>query len=138
MAYEKFMAARGGQGMRIFGPYVTVNKGGMSFNSYARDMIGDSFKFVMFFFDREASKIGFWFWKDSCPGSYSLLSFKNREVFCVNSKSFFRVYGILEIVEKCNTRHFPFEKDEDNKQDKDFYCIQLKSAKGRSTIRKDG
>ncbi len=137
MAYEKFRSKRGGQGVRLFGPYVTVNKGGLSFNRYAKEMIGDGFNFVMFYFDKEASKIGLWFWKDSCPGSYSLIWFKNRETCSVNSKSFFRSYGILEIINKCNSRHFPLEKDEDNKQDKDFYCIQLKSPKRRPAIRKD-
>ena len=137
MAYEKFIPERGGRGEMFSTPYVTVNKGGISFNRYVKEMIGDEFKFVAFYFDKETSKIGFWFWKDSCPGSYALLWFKNRETFSVNSKSFFQAYGILEIIEKCNTRHFPLEKDEDNKQDKDFYCIQLKPAKRRPAIRKD-
>jgi len=137
MAYEKFIPARGGRGEMFSTPHVTVNKGGMSFNRYAKEMIGDKFKHVAFYFDKEARKIGLWFWKDSCPGSYSLIWFKNRQTFSVNSKSFFRAYGILEIIEKCNSRHFPLEKDEDNKQDKDFYCIQLEPPKRRPAIRKD-
>ena len=134
MAYEKFMAIRGGQGKKFFGPYVTINKGGMSFNSYVIEMIGDEFKHVAFYFDKETRKIGLWFWKDSCPGSYSLLWHKSREHFTVNGKSFFRAYGIQEKIEKCNTRHFLLEKDEDNKQDKDFYCIQLKPPKEKPVI----
>jgi len=137
MAYEKFIPERGGRGSMFLGPYVTVNKSGMSFNRYVKEMIGDNFKFVVFYFDKQASKIGLWFWKDSCPGSYALLWFKNRNTFSVNSKSFFRAYDIQEIIKKCNRRHFPLEMDEENKQDKDFYCIQLKPPKGRSTIRKD-
>ncbi|HEB36134.1 MAG TPA: hypothetical protein ENI18_09880 [Candidatus Aminicenantes bacterium] len=137
MAYEKYIPERGGRGEMFSTPYVTVNKGGISFNRYVKKMIGDGFKHVAFYFDKEARKIGLWFWKDSCPGSYSIIWYKHRETFSVNSKSFFRAYGIQEIIKKCNMRHFPFEKDEDNKQDKDFYCIQLKSAKGRPAIRKD-
>ena len=137
MAYEKFIPERGGRGEMFSTPYVTVNKGGISFNRYVKEMIGDGFKHVAFYFDKEASKIGLWFWKDSCPGSYSLIWLKNRETFTVNSKSFFRAYDIEEIIKKCNARHFPLEKDEDNKQDKDFYCIQLKSRKRRLAIRKD-
>ena len=138
MAYEKFLATRGGQGIRFFGPYVTINKGGMTFNRYAKEMIGDGFKYVAFYFDRETSKIGFWFWKNACPGGYGLNWHKSGEHFTVNSKSFFRAYDIQEIIEKCNTRHFPLELDEENKQDKDFYCIQLKSPQGKKAIRKDG
>ncbi len=137
MAYEKYIPERGGRGEMFSTPYVTVNKGGISFNRYVKEMIGDGFKHVAFYFDKEAKKIGLWFWKDSCPGSYSIIWYKHRDTFSVNSKSFFRAYDILEIIKKCNSRHFPFEKDEDNKQDKDFYCIQLKSAKGRPAIRKD-
>ncbi|GAH45649.1 unnamed protein product [marine sediment metagenome] len=107
----------------------------MSFNRYVKEMIGDKFKYVAFYFDKETKKIGLWFWKDSCPGSYALIWFKNRETFTVNSKAFFLAYDIQEIIKKCKARHFPFERDEDNKQDKDFYCIQLKPPKGRSTIR---
>jgi len=134
MAYEKFVSTRGGQGVRLFGPYVTVNKGGMSFNSYARDMIGDRFKFVMFFFDKEASKIGLWFWKDSCPGGYSLNWHKSGEFFTVNGKSFFRAYGILEKIEKCKTQHFLLEPDKKNEENNDFYCIQLKPSKEKPVI----
>jgi len=130
MAYEKFIATHGGRGKMFTTPYVTINKGGMSFNRSAKEMIGDKFKFVAFYFDKEASKIGLWFWKNSCPGSYALIWFISRQTFSVNSKSFFRAYGILEIIEKCNSRYFPLEKDEDNKQDKDFYCIRLKPSKG--------
>jgi len=137
MAYEKFIPERGGRGTMFSTPYVTINKGGISFNRYVREMIGDRFKFVAFYFDKETSKIGLWFWKDSCPGSYSLLWFKNRQTFSVNSKSFFRAYGILEKIEKCNTRHFPLETDEESKKNNDFYCIQLKPAKRRLAIRKD-
>ena len=135
MAYEKFIPERGGRGSMFISPYVTINKGGMSFNCHVKEMIGEKFKHIVFYFDKETKKIGLWFWKDSCPGSYSLLWFKNRETFSVNSKSFFRAYDIQEIIKKCNVRHFPVERDEDNKQDKDFYCIQLKPPKGRSTIR---
>jgi|GEM_PF-1194795 len=134
MAYEKFMAIRGGKGKKFFGPYVTINKGGMSFNSYVTEMIGDGFKHVAFYFDKETRKIGLWFWKDSCPGSYSLLWHKSREHFTVNGRSFFRAYGIQEKIEKCNTRYFLLEKDEENKEDKDFYCIQLKSPKEKPVI----
>ena len=137
MAYEKYIPERGGRGEMFSTPYVTVNKGGISFNRYVKEMIGDGFKHVAFYFDKEAKKIGLWFWKDSCPGSYSIIWYKHRDTFSVNSKSFFRAYGIQEIIKKCNKRHFPFEQDEENKQDKDFYCIQLKSAKGRPAIRKD-
>jgi len=138
MAYEKFIPERGGRGPLFSTPYVTINKGGISFNCHVKEMIGDKFKQVVFYFDKETKKIGLWFWKDSCPGSYSLLWLKNRATFSVNSKSFFRAYDIQEKIKKCNTRHFPLEQDEENKKEKDFYCIQLKSAKGRSTIRKDG
>jgi len=131
MAYEKFIPERGGRGSMFLTPYVTINKGGMSFNRYVLEMIGEKFKHIVFYFDKETKKIGLWFWKDSCPGSYSLLWFKNRETFSVNSKSFFRAYDIQEIIKKCNARYFPVERDEDNKQDKDFYCIHLKPAKGR-------
>ena len=137
MAYEKFIPERGGRGEMFPTPYVTINKGGMSFNRYVKEMIGDGFKHIVFYFDKETKKIGLWFWKDSCPGSYSLIWFKNRETCSVNSKAFFQAYGILEIINKCNCRHFPFEKDEEEDQDKDFYCIQLKSRKGRPAIRKD-
>jgi len=137
MAYEKFMPTRGGHGERFSEPYVTVNKGGMSFNRHVKEMIGDEFKFVAFYFDKEASKIGLWFWKDSCPGSYALIWLKNRETFIVNGKSFFRAYEIQEIIKKCNTRHFPLEKDEENKKSNDFYCIHLKSVKGKTTIGKE-
>jgi len=134
MAYEKFIPARGGRGEKFSTPYVTINKGGMSFNRYAGKMIGNEFKFVVFYFDKETNKIGLWFWKDSCPGSYGLIWFKNRETFSVNGKSFFRAYDIHKIIKKCNARHFPLEKDEENKQDKDFYCIQIKAYKGRPVI----
>ena len=137
MAYEKFIPERGGRGSMFSTPYVTINKGGMSFNPYVKEMIGEKFKHIVFYFDKEARKIGLWFWKDSCPGSYSLLWFKNRETFSVNSKSFFRAYDIQEKIKMCNTRHFPLEQDEENKEDKDFYCIQLKSPKGKQAIRKD-
>ena len=103
MAYEKFISARGGQGKTFPAPYVTVNKGGMSFNRHAKEMIGDGFKFVVFFFDKQASKIGFWFWKDVCPGSYALIWHKSRKHFTVNGKSFYKAYGILEKIEKCDT-----------------------------------
>ena len=129
MAYEKFMPTRGGQGSKFFGPYVTINKGGMSFNRYVKEMIGDAFNFVVFYFDKEASKIGFWFWKDARPGSYALIWHKNRETFTVNGKSFFKAYDILEKIKKCNTRHFPLEPDEEDKQNNDFYCVQLKPPK---------
>jgi len=138
MAYEKFIPERGGRGTMFSTPYVTINKGGMSFNRYVKEMIGEKFKHIVFYFDKETKKIGLWFWKDSCPGSYALLWFKNRETFSVNSKSFFRAYDILEIIKKCNARHFPVERDEDNKQDKDFYSIQLKSPKGKQAIRNNG
>jgi len=138
MAYEKFIPERGGRGSMFISPYVTINKGGISFNRYVKEMIGNEFKFVVFYFDKETSKIGLWFWKDSCPGSYALIWFKNRETFSVNGKSFFRAYNIEEILKKCNTRYFPLETDEENKKNNDFYCIHLKLAKGRSTIRRDG
>ena len=137
MAYEKFIPERGGRGSMFITPYVTINKGGMSFNSYVKEMIGDGFKYVAFYFDKETNKIGLWFWKDSCSGSYALIWLKNRESFSVNGKSFFRAYDIQEKIKKCNRRHFPLEIDEENKKNNDFYCIQLKSAKGRSTIRRD-
>jgi len=137
MAYEKFVPERGGRGSMFSTPYVTINKGGMSFNCYVKEMIGEKFKHIVFYFDKETKKIGLWFWRDSCPGSYSLLWFKNRDTFSVNSKAFFRAYDIQEIIKKCNVRHFPLELDEENKQDKDFYCIQLKSLKGKQAIRKD-
>lgn len=138
MAYEKFIPERGGRGIMFLTPYVTINKGGMSFNRYTKEMIGDGFKYVAFYFDKETSKIGLWFWKDSRPGSYALIWFKNRETFSVNSKSFFRAYDILEKIKKCNTRHFPVDRDEEeSKKNNDFYCIQLKPVKGRSAIRKD-
>jgi len=127
MAYEKFKPPRGGRGKMFFGPYVTVNKGGMSFNYYVKEMIGDKFKFVVFYFNREANKIGFWFWKNSCPGSYALIWNKNSDVFFVNGKSFFKAYDIAEKVEKCYTRHFLLEPEPDKEDKKnDFYCIQLK------------
>jgi len=135
MAYEKFIPARGGRGDRFPTPYVTINKGGMSFNRYAGEMIGNEFKFVAFYFDKETNKIGLWFWKDSCPGSYALIWFKNRETFSVNGKSFFRAYDIQEKIKKCNTRHFPLEKDEESKKNNDFYCIQIKAARGRPAIK---
>ncbi len=137
MAYEKFIPERGGRGEMFPTPYVTINKGGMSFNRYVKEMIGDEFKHIVFYFDKETNKIGLWFWKDSCPGSYSLIWYKNRETFSVNSKAFFLAYSIQEKIEKCNSRHFPLETDEENSQDKDFYCIHLKSAKRRPAIRKD-
>jgi len=137
MAYEKFIPARGGRGDKFLTPYVTMNKGGMTFNRYAKELIGDGFKFVAFYFDKETNKIGLWFWKDACPGAYALLYYKNREVFSVNGKSFFRAYGIPEIIKKCNTRHFPLEKDEESKKNNDFYCIQIKSHRGSPAIRKD-
>ncbi len=131
MAYEKFMPARGGQGKTFSGPYVTINKGGMTFNRHVREMIGDGFKFVAFYFDKEASKIGFWFWKDACPRSYALIWHKGREQFTVNGKSFFKAYNITERIEKCNARHFPLEQDEESKKkNNDFYCVQLKLTKG--------
>ncbi|GAH47252.1 unnamed protein product, partial [marine sediment metagenome] len=123
MAYEKFIPERGGRGSMFSTPYVTINKGGISFNRYVKEMIGEKFKYIAFYFDKESKKIGLWFWKNACPGSYSLLWFKNRETFSVNSKAFLRAYDIQEIIKKCNARHFPLERDEDNKQDKDFYCI---------------
>jgi len=135
MAYEKFIPARGGRGGKFVTPYVTINKGGMSFNNHAGEMIGDGFKFVVFYYDKESRKIGLWFWKDSCPGSYALLWFKNRKTFSVNGKSFFRAYDIQEIIEKCNTRHFPLEKDEESKKNNDFYCIQIKAPRGRPAIK---
>lgn len=135
MAYEKFIPERGGRGSMFLMPYVTINKGGMSFNRYVKEMIGDKFNYVAFYFDKEASKIGLWFWKDSCPGSYALLWHKSRESFIVNSKSFFRAYDIQEIIKKFNTRHFPLETDEENKKNNDFYCIQLKPAKGKTAIK---
>ena len=131
MAYEKFMPTRGGQGERFSEPYVTINKGGMSFNRHVKEMIGDGLKFVVLYFDKETSKVGFWFWKDSCPGSYALIRHKNHETFTVNGKSFFKAYDIPEKIKKCNTRHFPLELDEENKKNNDFYCIQLKSPKER-------
>ena len=134
MAYEKFVSTRGGRRVRLFGPYVTINKGGISFNSYAKEMIGDKFKFVMFFFDREASKIGLWFWKDSCPGGYALNWHKSGEHFTVNGKSFFRAYNIPEKIKKCNTQHFPLEPDKRNEENNDFYCIQLKPSKKKPVI----
>jgi len=132
MAYEKFIPTRGGQGRKFFAPYVTVNKGGMTFNRYVKEMIGDGFKFVLFYFDKEANKIGFWFWKNACPGSYALIWNKYRESFIVNGKSFLRAYGILEKIKKCDTRHFPLElePDKENKQNNDFYCIRLNPPKG--------
>jgi len=136
MAYEKFIPERGGRGDKFLTPYITINKGGMSFNRYAKEMIGDEFKFVVFYFDKEASKIGLWFWKDSCPGSYALIWFKNRETFTVNSKAFFQAYDIHEKIKKCNTRYFPLEKDEESKKNNDFYCIQIKSPRGKLPIRK--
>ena len=135
MAYEKFIPARGGRGDKFVTPYVTMNKGGMSFNRYAGEMIGPEFKYVAFYFDKENSKIGLWFWKDSCPGSYALIWFKHRKTFSVNGKSFFKAYGILEKIKKCNARHFPLEKDEESKKNNDFYCIQIKSPRGRPAIR---
>ena len=134
MAYEKFMATRGGKTRMFFGPYVTINKGGMTFNSYARKMIGDGFKFVVFYFDKATSKIGFWFWKDACPGSYALNWHKSREHFTVNGKSFFRTYDIPEKIKKCNSQHFPLELDNENKENNDFYCIQLKPPKEKPVI----
>jgi len=65
MAYEKFIPDRGGRGSMFLTPYVTINKGGMSFNRHVKEMIGDGFKYVAFYFDKEASKIGLWFWKMS-------------------------------------------------------------------------
>ena len=139
MAYEKFIPERGGRGSMFITPYVTINQGGMSFNRYVKGMIGDGFKHVVFYFDKESSKIGLWFWKDACPGSYGLNWHKSREHFMVNSKSFFRAYDILEIIKKCNIRHFPLEPDEEeSKKNNDFYCIQLKSPKGSKAIRRDG
>jgi len=41
MAYEKFIPERGGRGSMFLTPYVTINKGGMSFNRYVKEMIGD-------------------------------------------------------------------------------------------------
>jgi len=139
MAYEKFISSRGLQGQMFVTPYVTVNKGGMTFNRHAKEMIGDGFKYVVFYFDKETTKIGLWFWKDSCPGGYALIHYKDREVFSVNSKSFFKAYEIIEKIKKCNTRHFPLEleQDEENKKNDDFYCIQIKSPRGRPAIRKD-
>ena len=138
MAYEKFMPDRGGRASMFLTPYMTINKGGMSFNRHVKEMIGDEFKYVVFYFDKEASKIGLWFWKDSCPGSYALIWHKSRESFIVNGKSFFRAYDIQEIIKKCNTRHFPLEMDEENKKkSNDFYCIQLKSPKGKTTTGKE-
>ena len=69
MAYEKFIPERGGRGDKFPTPYVTINKGGMTFNHHAKEMIGEGFKFVVFYFDEETNKIGFWFWKDPCSGS---------------------------------------------------------------------
>ena len=139
MAYEKFIPERGGRGSMFITPYATINKGGISFNRYAKEMIGDGFKHIVFYFDKESSKIGLWFWKDSCPGSYALLWHKSRKSFIVNSKSFFKAYDIQEIIKKCNTRYFPLEKDTDkeSKQSSDFYCIQLKSAQGKTIIEKE-
>jgi len=137
MAYEKFIPERGGRTPMFVTPYATINKGGISFNRYVKEMIGDEFKYVVFYFDKEIRKIGLWFWKDACPGSYSLLWFKNRDTFTVNSKSFFKAYDILEIIKKCKSRHFPVETDEENKKNNDFYCIQLKPPKGRPAIIKD-
>ena len=134
MAYEKFVPPKGGQGKTFFGPYVTINKGGMTFNRYVKEMIGDGFKFVVLFFDREADKIGFWFWKNVCPGSYTLIQHKNHETFTVNGKAFFRAYGIPEKIKKCDTRHFPLESDEKNKKNNDFYCVQLKPPKMKPVI----
>jgi len=137
MAYEKFIPTRGGRATMFLTPYVTVNKSGMSFNRYVKEMIGGRFKFVIFYFDKETNKIGLWFWKDACPGSYALIWHKDRDTFAVNSKSFFRAYDIPEKIKKCNSRHFPLEKDEESKQNNDFYCIQIKSPRGRPAIRKD-
>jgi len=134
MAYEKFIPDRGVRGSMFLTPYVTINRGGMSFNRHVKEMIGDEFKYVAFYFDRETGKIGLWFWKDACPGSYALIWLKNRDRFTVNGKSFFKAYGIQERIEKCATRHFPLETDEENKKNNDFYCIRLKSPKGKTAI----
>jgi len=134
MAYEKFIPERGGRIPMFSTPYVTINKGGMTFNRYARDMIGDGFKYIAFYFDKETSKIGFWFWKNACPGGYGLNWHKSGEFFTVNGKSFFRAYDILEKIEKCNTRHFPLEPDKKNEENNDFYCIQIKPSKEKPVI----
>ena len=136
MAYEKFIPERGGRSSMFLTPYVTINKGGMSFNCYVKEMIGDKFNYVAFYFDKEAGKIGLWFWKKSCPGSYALNWHKSGERFTVNSKSFFKAHGIHERIEKCNTWHFPLEIDEENKKNNDFYCIRLESPKGKTAINK--
>ncbi len=137
MAYEKFIPTRGGHGERFSEPYVTINKGGMSFNRHVKEMIGDGLKYVVLFFDKEAWKIGFWFWKDSCPGSYAIIRHKSHESFSVNGKAFFKAYEIHEKIKKCDTRHFPLEPDKESKQSTDFYCIQLKSVKGKTIIEKE-
>lgn len=129
MAYEKFIAERGVRGETFLTPYVTVNKGGMSFNRHAKKMIGEGFNFVVFYFDTQVGKIGLWFWKESCPGSYALFWHKSGEKFIVNSKSFFKAYDIPERIKKCNSRHFPLETDEENKKNNDFYCIRLEPSK---------
>ena len=134
MAYEKFMVTRGGRGSMFLTPYVTINKGGMSFNRYAKEMIGDEFNFVAFYFDKATSKIGLWFWKDACPGGYRLNWHKSREHFTVNGKSFFRAYDIPEKIKKCNTQYFSLEPDKKNEENNDFYCIQLKPPKEKPVI----
>ena len=63
MAYEKYIPERGGRGSMFLTPYVTINKGGMSFNRYVKEMIGEKFKHIVFYFDKESSKIGLWFWR---------------------------------------------------------------------------
>ena len=55
----------------------------------------------------------------------------------MNGKAFFKAYEIHEKIKKCNTRHFPLEKDEENKKSDDFYCIKIKSAKGKTATGKE-
>jgi len=125
MAFEKFITPRRGFSVKYDEPRLKLTKHHIVLNDKAKEQVGEEFKYVVLYFDKEISSIGLWFWKEKVLDSYSIGSknIKEKHSLIINGKRFYEKFGITKMVEKVGKASFPFVRDE---KEENFYISALK------------
>jgi len=125
MAFKKFVVPRKGSVASYDKPYLSFTKHHIVINDAAMKQIGETFKFVVLYFDDETNSVGLQFWKERALDSYSIGSKSERykRSVIINGKRFFEKFGIRETVQKVGKDSFPLVRDEKKKK---FYVATLK------------
>ena len=125
MAFKKFFTSRRGFVTKHDKPYLRFTKHHIILNDEAKEQIGETFNYVVLYFDDETNSIGLWFWKERVLDSYFIGGEKQRlkNYLIINGMRYFEKFGIREKLEEIGRFAFPLVRDE---KQKNFYIAALK------------